>query len=128
MTADSKTTRALLSEPIDYAGLFSSAGPNMAAVRQYASYLAGEYSWMPGRFVVQAGRLAELEKAGSRYFGGRKSRDDLGARCPREIAIAAERNPKRSGVVREGRAAACACLSISEITPIFALPSFTPRM
>jgi hypothetical protein len=72
MAADSKTTRALLAGLIDYAGLFPPAGLDMAAaVRNYASYLAGEYSWMLGRFIVQAGRVAEFEKA-ARYFDGGK--------------------------------------------------------
>lgn len=65
--------RALLAELVDYAGLFPPAGLDMAtAVRNYASYLAGEYSWMLGRFIVPAGRIEEFEKAASRYFAGKQ--------------------------------------------------------
>jgi hypothetical protein len=61
--------RALLHEAIDYAGLFPPAGLDMAAaVRNYSSYLAGEYSWMLGRFVVAAGRIDEFERAAARYL------------------------------------------------------------
>jgi hypothetical protein len=88
MAADSKTTRALLSELIDYAGLFPPAGLDMAAaVREYASYLAGEYSWMLGRFVVQAGRLAEFEKAASRYLGGEKWKIALLGRPAKPVEV-----------------------------------------
>jgi len=56
--------RALLSESIDYAGLFPPAGLGMAqAVVNYASYRAGPHAWALGRFVVPAGRLVELEQA-----------------------------------------------------------------
>src|ERR1700733_7279273 len=73
MTTNATPLRALLSELIDYAGLFPPAGLDMAsAVRNYASYLAGEYSWMLGRFIVQAGRIAEFEKVASRYLDGGK--------------------------------------------------------
>jgi hypothetical protein len=55
---------ALLSESIDYAGLFPPAGLGMAqAVVNYDSYRAGPHDWALGRFVVPAGRLVELEQA-----------------------------------------------------------------
>lgn len=73
MAEVSQTTRALLTELIDYAGLFPPAGLEMAAaVRNYASYLSGEYSWMLGGFIVQAGRIDEFEKAASQYFAGKR--------------------------------------------------------
>jgi len=88
MAAGSKSARALLSGLIDYAGLFPPAGLEMAAaVRNYASYLAGEYSWMVGRFVVQAGRIDEFEKAASRYFGGHKWKIALLGRPARPVQV-----------------------------------------
>lgn len=70
MTNSITPLRALLTELIDYAGLFPPAGLDMAtAVRNYASYLSSRYSWMAGRFIVPAGRLEEFEKAASPYTG-----------------------------------------------------------
>lgn len=61
--------RALLSQLVDYAGLFPPAGLDMAAaVRNYASYLSGEYSWMLGRFIVPAGKIEEFRKAASPFL------------------------------------------------------------
>ena len=54
----------LLNGLIDYAGLFPPASLDMpTAVRNYASYRDGEYSWMLGRFIVPASRLAEFDTA-----------------------------------------------------------------
>lgn len=53
---------SLLPRLIDYAGLFPPAGLGMdAAVRNYDSYRNGRQSWMLGRFIVPAQRLAEYE-------------------------------------------------------------------
>ncbi len=53
--------RALLSGILDYAGLFPPARlPLEAAVRNYARYRTEPESWMLGRFVCPAARLAEL--------------------------------------------------------------------
>jgi hypothetical protein len=53
--------QALLSHLIDYAGLFPPASLEMEpALRNYQQYLAGEYSWMLGNFIVPAARLAEF--------------------------------------------------------------------
>lgn len=55
--------RSLLSGLIDYAGLFPPAGLSMdAAVRNYDSYMRGEYAWMLGRLIVPASCLAEYEE------------------------------------------------------------------
>jgi len=61
-----ESIRMLLSEIIDYAGLFPPSMVSMPeAVRNYAAYKTGEYAWMLGRFVVPAARLDEfLESAG----------------------------------------------------------------
>ena len=54
----------LLSDAIDYAGLFPPAKLDMVtAVQNYAAYRSGEYSWVLGRFIVPISRLAEFEKA-----------------------------------------------------------------
>jgi hypothetical protein len=53
--------RALLSEVIDYAGLFPPAKlPLDQAVRNYARYRTEPEAWMLGRFICPAARLAEL--------------------------------------------------------------------
>jgi hypothetical protein len=55
------SARLLLDRVIDYAGLFPPAALAMPdAVADYAASLAGPQSWMLGRFVVPAARLAEL--------------------------------------------------------------------
>jgi hypothetical protein len=54
----------LLRNAIDYAGLFPPAGLDMnSAVKNFATYLAGEEAWALGRFVVPVSRLSELEPA-----------------------------------------------------------------
>ena len=60
----SRALQSLLTGLIDYAGLFPPAGLGMdAAVRNYDSYVDGEYAWMLGRFIVPAARLAEYAEA-----------------------------------------------------------------
>jgi hypothetical protein len=55
--------QALLSQLIDYAGLFPPASLEMEpAVRNYQQYLAGPSSWMLGNFIVPAARLAEFSQ------------------------------------------------------------------
>jgi hypothetical protein len=57
--------RTLMSDLIDYAGLFPPAGLDMAsAVRNYNAHKRGEYGWALGRFVVPATRLHELSTFG----------------------------------------------------------------
>ena len=56
--------RALLSQVIDYAGMFPPASLELkAAVQNYASYRAGEHAWMLGRFVVPAAGLDQVDAA-----------------------------------------------------------------
>ncbi len=58
------SARALLSNLVDYAGLFPPAGLSMSeAVTEHARQRLGPESWMLGRFVVPAARLDELEEA-----------------------------------------------------------------
>lgn len=54
---------AMLSELIDYAGLFPPAKLDMAVtVANYANYLAGKDAWALGRLIVPASRLDEFEQ------------------------------------------------------------------
>jgi hypothetical protein len=56
--------RALLSDLIDYAGLFPPAAlPMQQAVENYARYLAGPDAWALARFVLPVARFAEFELA-----------------------------------------------------------------
>src|SRR5688572_25092132 len=61
-----ESVRLLLTELIDYAGLFPPSQVSMAdAVLNYATYRNSNYGWMLGRFVVPVSRLDELfESAG----------------------------------------------------------------
>jgi hypothetical protein len=59
-----KAIRILLEGAIDYAGLFPPASLDMhAAVRNYATYLAGPHAALLGRFLVPVKRLGEFEDA-----------------------------------------------------------------
>jgi hypothetical protein len=59
-----RALRALLTEIVDYAGLFPPAGlPMSAAVASYAAYRREPDAWMLGRFVVPAARLQEFADA-----------------------------------------------------------------
>ncbi|MDQ3207823.1 MAG: hypothetical protein M3Q37_04370 [Gemmatimonadota bacterium] len=63
--------RALLTESIDYAGLFPPAALDMAAaVQNYAKYQNEPAAWALGRFVLPASRLGELEVEVERYVSG----------------------------------------------------------
>jgi hypothetical protein len=57
----SESVRALLSEIVDYAGLFPPSQLSMPdAVNNYANYKNSNYNWMLGRFVVSMARLDEF--------------------------------------------------------------------
>ena len=59
-----RAVMTLLTELIDYAGLFPPAKLEMApAVSNYAKYLASEHAWMLGRFVVPVSKLELFRKA-----------------------------------------------------------------
>ena len=59
----------LLSQTIDYAGLFPPAKlPMEPAIQNYASYRPSADAWMLARFVVQAQKLPELAAIGDSYF------------------------------------------------------------
>ncbi|HSR49441.1 MAG TPA: hypothetical protein VLV83_01360 [Acidobacteriota bacterium] len=56
-----KCLRTLLTEIIDYAGLFPPAGLDMAStVKNYAAYRHSPHSWMLARLIVPAARLESL--------------------------------------------------------------------
>lgn len=56
-----RSLRVLLEGLIDYAGLFPPAALTMQdAVRNYARYRDGDYSWALGKFVVQKERAKEV--------------------------------------------------------------------
>jgi hypothetical protein len=58
-----RSLRELLSEAIDYAGLFPPAGLGMTdAVRNYAEYQRTGQAWLLGRFVVPVSRLDEFDE------------------------------------------------------------------
>ncbi len=64
-----ESVRALLSEMIDYAGLFPPSQLSMPeAVANYAAYKNGNYSWMLGRFVVPVNRLDEFSESAKEFF------------------------------------------------------------
>jgi len=59
-----KAVRALLSNIVDYAGLYPPAALDLTtAVLNYASYAESAESWMLGRFIIPVARLAELDDA-----------------------------------------------------------------
>jgi len=61
--------RSFMGGLVDYAGLFPPASLGMAAaVDEYAAHLVEKEAWMLGRFIVPAGRLAELESACAKYL------------------------------------------------------------
>ena len=59
-----QSVRTLLTEIVDYAGLFP---PSMVSMKEaaanYASYRSGPYGWMLGRFVLPVARLDEFLEA-----------------------------------------------------------------
>lgn len=61
--------RALLTELIDYAGLFPPAALDMTtAVRNYATYRQSEHNWLLARFIVPVARLGEFEVAATKVL------------------------------------------------------------
>jgi hypothetical protein len=61
--------RALLAGLVDYAGLFPPAALSMdQALAEYAGWRRSPEAWMLGRFVVPAGRLAELSRAADAHL------------------------------------------------------------
>lgn len=68
-TEITQSARILLSEIIDYAGLFPPARLAMPdAVINYATYQNSNYRWMLGRFIVPVGRLDEFIDSARDFF------------------------------------------------------------
>lgn len=64
-----ESVRALLTEIVDYAGLFPPAQLSMPeAVANYAAYKNSRYNWMLGRFIVPVSRLDEFTESAKDYF------------------------------------------------------------
>lgn len=67
--------RVLLSEIIDYAGLFPPAQLSMAAaVQNFADYLESEYAWMLGRFIVPADLLDDFANHAKEFWNQNNSK------------------------------------------------------
>jgi hypothetical protein len=66
-----QSLRTLLSEIVDYAGLFPpSQLPMRKAIENYAEYLNGEHRWMLGRFVCPVARLDEFSENTGSFLDG----------------------------------------------------------
>jgi hypothetical protein len=64
-----ESLKTLLTEIIDYAGLFPPSQVGMtSAVQNYANYLKSENSWMLGRFILPVSRLDEFSAEAERLF------------------------------------------------------------
>lgn len=64
-----ESVRSLLSEIVDYAGLFPPSAVSMSeAVINYASYRNSNYNWMLGRFVVPEARLDEFMESANDFI------------------------------------------------------------
>lgn len=64
-----ESARILLTELVDYAGLFPPAALSMPeAVINYATYRNSNYNWMLGRFVVPVARLDEFVETAHDFF------------------------------------------------------------
>lgn len=84
------SVRALLSEAIDYAGLFPPAALDLqTALRNYQSYRAGPYQWALGSFVVPSSRLPELRAASSHKTANLPLTVPIGSDLDQDLAAAA---------------------------------------
>jgi hypothetical protein len=93
----SPLSRALLTELIDYAGLFPPAGLGMAeAVANYAAYQRRPDRWALGRLVVPVARLEEFEAALDRLAPPER----LGTRWPLTAIVGPDPAADRAAVDR----------------------------
>lgn len=68
----SNSLKVLLSEIVDYAGLFPPSQVSMAvAVQNFDNYLRSKHAWMLGRFVVPVSRLNEFSKNAKEFLDGK---------------------------------------------------------
>ncbi len=69
----SNSLKVLLTEIIDYAGLFPPTEVSMAvAVRNFDKYLKSEQAWMLGRFIVPITRLDEFSEHAAKFLNGKR--------------------------------------------------------
>ncbi|CAN5353030.1 hypothetical protein BH09PLA1_BH09PLA1_26150 [soil metagenome] len=125
--------RALLSELIDYAGLFPPAALELEpAIRNYAQYVRGEDRWMLGRFICPASKLSALAPFIDELFPtgeplrisalgrGGKTREEFDAATradAEDIRKFAAANPDRADIdVFETRAPAGAKIPLEMLT------------
>ena len=67
----SNSLKVLLTEIIDYAGLFPPSQVSMAvAVQNFDQYLKSEHAWILGRFVVPVANLDKFRKEADKFFDG----------------------------------------------------------
>lgn len=95
--------RTLLTDLIDYAGLFPPAKlPMQASVEAYQRCLMSEESWMLGRFVVPVSRLDEFEAAARALLPGTAAtsgyRERVGAE-PWRLTVLMDQAPE-AGITR----------------------------
>lgn len=68
----SNTLEVLLTEIIDYAGLFPpSQVPMSVAVQNFSNYLNSKHRWMLGRFIVPIRRLDEFSAEAEKFLDGK---------------------------------------------------------
>jgi hypothetical protein len=120
--------RALLSEAIDYAGLFPPAQLDMpGAVAEYAAYLGSQDVWALGRFVVPASRLDELAEVAAhdaaesaRSLGVRPAPWRLSVLLGADITADAERTLRfhsASGSANDGWSARVEAIEVRASSP-----------
>ncbi|MGA9530185.1 MAG: hypothetical protein WBS24_18875 [Terriglobales bacterium] len=81
----------LLSNLIDYAGLFPPAGLAMpSAVANYDAYLRSEFEWMLGRFIVPAARLSEFDESLTQLPDSRRAASEKQARWGLSVLLGAD--------------------------------------
>lgn len=97
----SDSLRLLLTETVDYAGLFPpSQVPMAVAVQNFAEYLKSENSWMLGRFIVPAANLDKFYKEAEKYLDGKdvwRISAIIGDDSKREIGKIKRFNEKNAG-------------------------------
>jgi hypothetical protein len=94
---------SLLTELIDYAGLFPPAKLSMPdAVNNYAKYLHDNFRWMLGRFIVPVAGLAEFETAVSAAEISQKASVSalLGSDIAADIATISQFNTRHAGKIQ----------------------------
>lgn len=94
----SHATRTLLTDLIDYAGLFPPAKLDMAhAVEEYNRCRLGPHEWMLQRFICPVSKLGEFERAASSLMPGTAGtsgyREMAGAGEPWRISVLLEPRP-----------------------------------